>query len=209
MDQGSGRHRTAWTWFDLGLAALAVVTVGLLALSLVRPPFGQSAGRERLAAQLAAQAAKVEGEILPGIPYFAPNSTMLDTVDFSAASATLVLAFASTCGVCEANYPNWLRLQDRTVGADSIRVLGVVADANGGSGASWLAEHGIRTDRIVIPAEPMTLRSSWHVLGVPATYVVDRAGRVMRAKFGALSRKDVGDLLQAISQTNPSPQSDP
>ena len=194
---GGNKYRHGWAWFDVVLAAMAVVAVGLLVRSYVRPRPAGSTNPERVAARFARE---VEGKVLPGIPFFAPNSAVVDTVDFGVAGTTLLLAFASTCPACDANHSNWVRLLERTTAIQDLRVLAVAADSSGALASDWLAERGIHTDAILIPAEPTMLRARWHVLGVPATYVIDGDGRVVRARFGILSADDADNVLHVLRE---------
>jgi hypothetical protein len=185
---------SSWTWFDVGLASLAVVAVGLLVLSYVRP---QSPHAPPTLGQLAEQ---VEGKTLHSITYLADDSGGVGTVDFAVASTTILLIFQPGCSVCDANHPNWIAVEERVERRPDLRVVAVTTGGPRSGALSWLAERGLQADAVVIPTVPAVLRTDWHLFGVPATYVVDRTGRVSLARFGTLTSGDIQQILEITQQ---------
>lgn len=188
----SDSHRTArrWTWFDWGLGAIALVAVGLLAMTFLRSE------RPRTATALLAQ--RVEGRVLTVLPPSTRKGQAQPLPAFSSARGTLLLTFHPTCPACEANYPNWVTLARDAALLRDVQVLAVTVEDSTAAAAGWLLDRGIQVDALLAPAVPAAVRTQWGVEAVPATYVVDGGGRVVRARFGILDSEDQRRTLEAL-----------
>jgi hypothetical protein len=188
------RRKNSWTWFDTGLASLAVVAVCLLVLSYVRPR------QPRASSRLQHLAERVEGMTLPDITFLADDSGTAGTAGFTRARATVVLLFQPGCSVCETNSPAWIAIQERVAKLADVRVLAVARGGTRSTALSWLRERGLEANAVLIPTTPTALGTDWRVFGVPATYVVDAASKVVLARFGLLTSAETQQVVVAAEK---------
>jgi hypothetical protein len=103
---------------------------------------------------------------------------------------TLVLVFATTCHVCDSNWPSWGTIL-RRLNRDSFRVVGV--DLSSKLDQGYIVRHGI--DGLPVLAEPdprMVLAYNLNL--TPQVILVSREGRIERVWTGALGRGTLADV---------------
>jgi cytochrome c biogenesis protein CcmG/thiol:disulfide interchange protein DsbE len=131
------------------------------------------------------------GSVLPGVGTPAPalaGTTLdgghLDLVDLRG-SVVVVNVWASWCGPCREELPMLVEAAERWRG-DGLQVVGIVTRDRGSAAADLLREAGASQLRSVQDPDGR-LALSWGALGVPETFVVDRAGVVRARLVGPLS----------------------
>ena len=149
-----------------------------------------------LAAGLLAAASGAAGAASPRLPAF----TTLDGTAIApaqlAGKTTVVAFFSSTCPFCMNEAPKLQKLY-----RDNRQVLNVVSvnieasdPAQASKGAAWVRKYGL--------THPVTLdyRAFEAVLGkpkgIPALYVFDRDGKLVRSEIGEMLDEDFDDIAR-------------
>jgi peroxiredoxin len=106
----------------------------------------------------------------------------------------VVLNFWATwCGPCRYEMPAFVRLQDRY--RDDVRFVGVSVDEAGWSAISpFTKEIGVNYS-ILWDMDSSTLAAYGDPSALPATYVIDRNGRIQVIIQGMVSESDLEEIL--------------
>lgn len=122
------------------------------------------------------------------------------THDFSEwAGKVLVINFWATwCPPCKEEMPELTRLQ-RELGDRGVQFIGIAVD-DPDEVRAYLAENPVNYPILIgAPGGPEWAAELGNALQVlPFTAVIDRSGRVVRAKSGPFSRNELMDLLPGI-----------
>lgn len=103
----------------------------------------------------------------------------------------LVNFWATWCTPCEAEHPLLVELARA-----GVPIVGVLHRDDPAAGKAWLARSGDPfTDVALDPDGDVYL--AFGLAGVPETFLVDRAGRIVKTLRGPLTERDVGDFLSA------------
>lgn len=94
-------------------------------------------------------------------------------------SVVLLDVWASWCGPCRAEMPEFQQLQAR-YGAQGLRVLGVSIDITAGDAAKFARQLGVTYPIIHKP----DIMDEWGLQGLPTTFIIDRAGVIRRIVIG-------------------------
>lgn len=141
-----------------------------------------SSGAEGSARELLSTMARVtvpaEGQPLPAFS-FVDIAGQKHTNDSLRGSVVLLDVWASWCGPCKEEMPGFARLQTLHA-ARGLRVIGISIDMTAGDAAKFAREMGV-TYPIVHRPEIM---AEWGLLGLPTTFIVDRAGIIRRKVIG-------------------------
>ncbi|MGR6320227.1 TlpA disulfide reductase family protein [Micromonospora soli] len=137
----------------------------------------------------------------PPAPAPALSGTTLDGGRFDLADArghvVLVNVFASWCGPCRDELP-LLVDAERRWSPQGLRLVGLNIRDGAEAVRSLLTETGA-TRLTVLPDPDGTRAVDWGVRGVPETFVIDRAGRIVDRQRGVVTREwleqRVGPLL--------------
>ena len=128
--------------------------------------------------------------VLPPLKADKPGLSDRDLTD----RVTVVNFFASWCVPCRAEAPLVMELAAKR----GVAVQGINFRDDPASAIRWLAEFGDPFERIGIDQDGK-FGVSWDVLGLPATFVVDRRGRIRYRHLGLLTREHVErDLMPLI-----------
>lgn len=108
----------------------------------------------------------------------------------------LLLNFWATwCGGCKEEMP-WFQEFANTLGPRRLAVLGVSVDEDGWTAVKpFLAKSGIRY-RMALADKPIL--DSYPVKNLPATFLIDRKGRIAAVYTGLVDRADVEDNLRSL-----------
>ena len=113
---------------------------------------------------------------------------------FSTADLTgqvsLVNVFASWCVPCRAEHPLLLRLATENV----VPIYGINYKDAPDDAARWLGELGDPYTRTGADLDGR-VSVDWGVYGVPETFVIDRAGRIVHKHVGALTPRDLNQTI--------------
>lgn len=135
----------------------------------------------------------------PLAPSHVPDSVSLealasgDTLRLAAGGPALYLVFRSTCPVCEKNLSFWRAVVSRL--PDSVQAFAVALEGRE-SGRSY-ARRYLKEVFGVRPLEEQEFIRQFGVFGVPATLLVDAAGRVTLRRTGLLDSEAVTEILRA------------
>lgn len=107
----------------------------------------------------------------------------LSTADLKR-EVSLVNVFASWCVVCRAEHPYWMALAARKI----VPIYGLNYKDKPDDAAKWLDQLG---DPYTRTGADRNGRAAidWGVYGVPETFVVDRNGRIVYKKVGAINKE--------------------
>lgn len=133
----------------------------------------------------------IEGKTMPvfDLPAAVEGGEGLSTADFQG-KAAIVNFHASWCAPCRAEHPILMQLEKRV----GVPVYGIAwkdkpADLN-----AWLAADGNPFSRVGFDGSGR-VGIDWGISGVPETFVVDRAGKVVWRFQGALNEAIVEKTL--------------
>jgi cytochrome c biogenesis protein CcmG, thiol:disulfide interchange protein DsbE len=98
--------------------------------------------------------------------------------------------WASWCEVCVAEHA-LLREADQRWHDQGLRVVGIVYDDSTAAAADWMRTHGGTWPTLMDPGSRTAI--DYGLFGVPETFVIDRAGRIVHKQTGPLT----ADLLAA------------
>lgn len=141
----------------------------------------------------------------PPAPSQAPDSVMLealasgDTLRWEAGAPALFLVFRSTCPSCRANLEFWRSVVSRLPAPVQAFAVGL----EGRESARSYARRNLGGALGVRPLEELRFIRDFRVLAVPATLLVDAAGRVRVHRTGVLDSGAVDDLLRAARTVAP------
>lgn len=116
-----------------------------------------------------------------------------DTLRLAAGGPALYLVFRSTCPVCGKNLRFWRGVVSRLPG--SVQAFAVALEGRE-SGRSYVSRH-LKEVFGVRPLEELEFIREFGVFGVPATVLVDAAGRVTLRRIGLLDPEAVTEILRA------------
>ena len=116
-----------------------------------------------------------------------------DTLRLATGGPALYLVFRSTCPTCGKNLPFWRGVVSRL--PESVQAFAVALEGRE-SGRSYASRHlaealGVR------PLEELEFIREFGVFGVPATLLVDAAGKVTLSRTGLLDNRAVTEILRA------------
>jgi peroxiredoxin len=94
----------------------------------------------------------------------------------------LLNVWATWCPPCEAEMPEFQRLYQE-LGPDGLRILAVSVDETGGEVVrQWARERGLTFDILHDPRRE--IEHTYQTIGLPETFIIDRAGRVVKRVTG-------------------------
>lgn len=124
---------------------------------------------------------------LPGQPGSASS-------DFRKGKPRLLNIFASWCVPCAQEGPMLMRLKAAGAAIDGVAVHDSAPDL-----AAFLAEHGNPYTRLGLD-EDGRAQIAFGSSGVPETFVVDGAGRIIHQQIGAITEQDVPKIMAMLGQ---------
>lgn len=96
----------------------------------------------------------------------------------------LVNFFASWCAGCQVEHPLLMRLARE----QGVEIIGIDYKDDPAAGQQWLQRHG-NPYRTVIVDERGSAGLDWGVYGVPETFVLDAAGKIVFKQIGPMTEK--------------------
>jgi len=118
---------------------------------------------------------------LPALPGREPG---LSSGDLKG-EVSLVNVFASWCVACRIEHPLLMRLSREK----AVPIHGLDYKDDPQAALGWLAQHGDPYARIGVDRSGRT-GVDWGVYGVPETFVIDRAGRIVCKQIGPIGERD-------------------
>jgi hypothetical protein len=135
----------------------------------------------------------LRGRTLGPTPVVSAVNGIDRTYDPATGGPALLLFFRSTCPACERNAPQWQALT-RSV-PSGVRTVGFAAE-EAGSALDWARLHRLPLDDILILRRP----EDWAIPAVPATLLVDAAGKVQMVKIGVLDSSASGMFSKRVQR---------
>ena len=126
-------------------------------------------------------------------------TTVISAVDGSrrtydhGTTPALLLLFRSTCPACERNASQWRALTRSA--SSGIRKLAFAVEEPE-SALDWARRHRLALDDILILQRP----DDWAIPAVPATLLVDGAGKVEAVKIGVLDSNALGMFSKRVQR---------
>lgn len=108
---------------------------------------------------------------------------------------TLLFVFNTTCPACKANQANWKELYQSV--HERYNVVGVSLHPQQQTQA-YIEEHSLPF-RVVLPEDIESFAGSFKIQAIPQTIHIDRQGKVLEVKVGALNKDTMAQLAQASS----------
>lgn len=130
---------------------------------------------------------------LPPLPGKEPG---LIAADLAKGQVTLVNVWASWCGPCRAEHPQLMQLAQM----GGVRMIGINHKDTEANALKFLAElgdpyHAVGVDQMG------RVSIEWGVYGIPETFIVDGAGRIVLKHVGPMYPEDLtGKILPAIQR---------
>ncbi len=126
------------------------------------------------------------------LPPVRGNDTGLSSVDLGG-KVTLVNFFASWCVACKVEHP----LLNRLTTDDVVPVYGINYKDKPADARRWLDEFGDPYRRSGADLDGR-VGIDWGVYGLPETFVVDRAGRIVYKHIGPINQRDWEEKIQPL-----------
>jgi peroxiredoxin len=140
-----------------------------------------------LAVAFAPSAVRIGGEA----PTFrAVNIASSDSVDLSAyrGHVTVLNLWATWCTPCEAEMPEFQRLYDE-LGKEGLKVVAVAQDVGTTESVrEWVAKRNLTFD--VLHDQKQVAQALYQANGLPETFVLDTAGRIVKRITGHILKWD-------------------
>ena len=118
-------------------------------------------------------------------------------IDYTERDWTVVNFFASWCVPCRAEHPLLMKLAAQTT------VIGIAWKDQRSDTDAWLAEFGDPFDAVIHDPNDEQSRL-WRITGIPASFVIDRKGRIRYRRIGILQEahaEQIHVLLRTNKQT--------
>lgn len=123
----------------------------------------------------------------------------LIAADLAKGQVTLVNVWASWCGPCRIEHPQLMQLAQMS-GAEALRIIGINYKDTEANALRFLADLGDPYQAVGVDQRGRT-SIEWGVYGVPETFIVDGAGRIVLKHVGPLMPEDVREkILPAIAR---------
>lgn len=139
-------------------------------------------------------------EVGAAVPSFQAGTLTGDTLALAdlRGEPFLLNIWATWCGPCRFETP-FLQSVYEEFQEDGLRVVGVSVDQRGSREAieAFLAEHGVTYDQLHDPS--MAAMDTFYVLGLPATFLVDREGVIRLVRMGPVAESDQ-EFLRTIRE---------
>jgi cytochrome c biogenesis protein CcmG/thiol:disulfide interchange protein DsbE len=131
------------------------------------------------------------------VPEFAAGAAMPDqpglaSADFRDGKPRLLNVFASWCIPCVAEIPMLMRLKQQGVEVDGVAVHDTPEEL-----AKFLASNGNPYTRIGLDGDGRA-QMAFGSAGVPETFVVDGAGKIVYQHIGVVTESDIPKLLALL-----------
>jgi thiol-disulfide isomerase/thioredoxin len=146
------------------------------------------------------------GDPLPALAFASLEGDSVAFAEF-AGSPVLVNLWATWCPPCRAEIP-FLQTIHEEFAPLGLRVVGISADNAGALGQveEFLAEVGVTYENLLDPrGESM---EAFRLLGLPATYLVDREGHLVLMRTGPVSEADEAFMEAVRAITAPETEGD-
>lgn len=158
-------------------AAILIVAAGLPERAAYLNPRSFRSGETPIAPEI--------GALAPPLKGLTPTGESFDLSTYR--GAPLVLNFWATwCAPCIQEMPALQKLYQQ-----GAAVVGVNVGDSPGAILAWAEQYHITFPLVVDPTGQMS--HQYRLLGLPATFQIDRTGVVRRVKFGALSESELRD----------------
>lgn len=194
------RRRSPTRWAALGVAAVLVALIGVLAVSKSHTDSADSPLLGKVAPSLA-------GKTLDGDPF-----------DLTSLRGRFVVVnfFASWCQPCRVEAPELRRWAQRHEAAGDAELVNVLFQDTPEAARAFFAEYGGVTWP-VLAVDTDTIGLDWGVAKVPETFVVNPDGVVVAKTIATVTEDDLDELLKrsgasktpAAATTTPSTTSAP
>lgn len=133
---------------------------------------------------------------LPPLPGKEPG---LIAADLARGDITLVNVWASWCGPCRIEHPQLMQLAK----IEGLRMIGLNYKDDEAKALAFLAQLGDPYDAVGADRSGR-VAIEWGVYGVPETFLIDGAGRVVLKHVGPLRPEDLDEkLLPAMTKLRP------
>ncbi len=113
----------------------------------------------------------------------------------------LLNLWASWCTGCQAEMPEFYKLQKELQGKDFI-IVAVSVDNNKEKAVKFLKEvekrTGIKTPFVVLWDEKKGLAKIYRPRGMPSSYLIDKNGKLKKIFIGSFTSENIGMLKSAI-----------
>ncbi|MCH7813072.1 MAG: TlpA family protein disulfide reductase [Planctomycetes bacterium] len=108
--------------------------------------------------------------------------------------------WATWCAPCIGEMPNLLRAVEEYGGSGDFVIVGVSLDSSESAVKQFQQRRKIPWTQIVLgPAEQNPAAKKYNVSGIPATFLIDRDGKVVAKDLhGPALRRELGKLLPAV-----------
>jgi peroxiredoxin len=123
-----------------------------------------------------------------------------DSIPWTAARATLVIALRSSCDYCQTSMPFYTEIAATANRTGGLRVLAMLPETSA-SASTFLRSHGLAVPLVADPSLKATF-AKWGVRGYPTLLLVGQSGRVLQAWHGLqtdIGRDHVRESLALVS----------
>ncbi len=121
----------------------------------------------------------------------------LATANLMIGQPVLVNIFASWCGPCRIEHPLLMDLATQ----NTVPIFGINYKDDPDDASGWLKRYGDPYTRIGADRDGR-VGIDWGVYGVPETFVVDGAGRIIYKHIGVLTRRDLEETILPLIEAN-------
>jgi len=171
-----------------GALLIAVALVVVLGLQL-RAARAELQGEKRKAILPAA------GQVVPAVRARTLNGDSVVLGEGAPGTRHVLFIFNTTCQICVATLPAWVRVHARLATAAGVAVLGWSQDADS------LTQRYVDEHRLAFPVVvglPLRYLKLYHGWAVPATLVVDHEGTVVYGRPGILDQAAEDSVVSAV-----------
>ncbi len=108
--------------------------------------------------------------------------------------------WATWCGPCVSEIPGYVELQKK-YGADGLVIVGMSVDQKSPQYVQKFAEaHGM--NYTIVMADEKVVATFGNIDAIPTTFLIDRAGRIVNAKTGAVPHEEYEKVVrQALGKS--------
>jgi thiol-disulfide isomerase/thioredoxin len=184
-----------WGYFAVKRNAAAIVVIALVVAVMIFAGVKSSRGPKvspMVGSPEPISAAEAKGKQAPDFTLQDLQGKPVKLSDFRG-KAVLLNFWATFCGPCKVEMP-WLVELQKQYGPQGLEIVGVALDDSGKESIQKFAKE-MGVNYIILQGQDV-VGDAYGAVGLPATYYIDRNGKIIDSALGLVSRSEIEDNIK-------------